>query len=293
MKLKNFWKKSFINKLALILGFVFFILAIFFAFYDLTISKFLFDKNSQIGLFVQNFGEIPGLLGVLFFLFIFGTNSKIGNKTYQKIFFSGEILLSTFLFFYILKLIFGYYNFKIEIFSLFGFSFLLALVLISLLGFYLFKQKFYSFSKKNYLASKLTLILFLISGIIIKVLKFLWGRIRFRDLQEGFSNFTPWYFPNLFGGGDSFPSGHAFLGWMLLPLILIAINKKGFKKWGSIFGIIFWGLLISFGRIIIGAHYASDVLFSGFIVISIFLFLYKKYFSKNGELPTRKIKKRK
>ena len=40
--------------------------------------------------------------------------------------------------------------------------------------------------------------------------------------------------------------------------------------------IIGWGIFVGLSRIVIGAHYASDVLFSTGIVLVVTLFLYKK-----------------
>ncbi len=49
---------------------------------------------------------------------------------------------------------------------------------------------------------------------LVQAGKAAWGRARPRDLGEGVP-FTPWYAPQG-GEGESFPSGHAAMGWLFL-----------------------------------------------------------------------------
>ena len=110
----------------------------------------------------------------------------------------------------------------------------------------------------------------------IQVVKTFWGRVRFKELDAAFSQFTPWYLPQGINGYDSFPSGHAAMGWMLLALLILFTNKKPWLKY-SVFIIIFmWSVILAQSRVIIGAHYASDVLFGSFFMIFTFLFFYKR-----------------
>ncbi|PJE81687.1 hypothetical protein COU58_01215 [Candidatus Pacearchaeota archaeon CG10_big_fil_rev_8_21_14_0_10_32_42] len=295
MQFNKFWKRSIVNKLLVILPFIWILLAIVFAFYDLEISKFLFNSESSVGKLVEFFGEIPGIFFAIFALFVLNTNAKIKNKNYRKLFFLFQILLSSFLFIYSLNLIFDYFNINFSFLSLEGISVFLIFTLISLGGFYLFKIKFSKFSKKNYLFAKLSVILFILSGFIIQVLKFLGGRIRFADLAIDFSDFTPWFVFNGFTGSSSFPSGHAFFAWILIPLFLI-FPKKGYLRIATLILSFLFGIFISTFRVVSGAHFASDVLFSGGITLTLFLILYKTNFSNKYNLSTANkkiVKKRK
>ncbi|MDP3966164.1 MAG: phosphatase PAP2 family protein [archaeon] len=289
----SFWKKSKVNRLIIIVTFLWILLAIIFGVYDLSISKFLFNADDSAGKLVQAFGEVPGLLFMVFSLFVLNINAKIRNKNYKKLFFIFEILLSSFLLTYILRLFFNYFEVYFAFRSLEGVSVFLGFSLISLLGFYLFKTKLSRFSEKNYLFSKLNVILFAVSGIIVEALKLLWGRVRFADLNAGLLNFTSWYSPNFSLGGSSFPSGHAYLAWILIPLFLVFSVKKKALKWAAIVLTTLFSLFVSYERIVIGAHYASDVLFSAGIVLLTFFILYKKNFDKKKNLSTGKFKKRK
>ncbi|MHA1459461.1 MAG: hypothetical protein ACTSQR_07355, partial [Promethearchaeota archaeon] len=42
-----------------------------------------------------------------------------------------------------------------------------------------------------------------------------------------YTNFTYWFLPpGISGGGSSFPSGHATMGWMFLPLLITVKDRK-------------------------------------------------------------------
>ncbi|MDO9021768.1 MAG: phosphatase PAP2 family protein [Deltaproteobacteria bacterium] len=98
----------------------------------------------------------------------------------------------------------------------------------------------------------------------VQAAKVLWGRVRFRDLDPGFADFTPWFQPRGPAGvGSSFASGHTALGWMLLPLVLLAVERGAPRRVTAAVAVVAvaWGLTVATGRVVAGAHYASDVLF--------------------------------
>jgi membrane-associated phospholipid phosphatase len=107
----------------------------------------------------------------------------------------------------------------------------------------------------------------------IQAIKFLWGRVRFRELDASFSQFTPWYLPQGITGFDSFPSGHAAMGWMLLALLVLFNQSKTWLKNFIFMLIIMWAVLLAYSRVVIGAHFASDVLFGSFFIILAYLIL--------------------
>jgi len=114
--------------------------------------------------------------------------------------------------------------------------------------------------------------------ICIQGVKYFWGRVRFRELDAAFSQFTPWYIPQGITGFDSFPSGHAAMGWMLLALLILLINKKQWVKHSAFILIFMWGDVLALSRVVIGAHYTSDVLFGSFFIIMTFIL-----FNKNSK----------
>ncbi len=115
--------------------------------------------------------------------------------------------------------------------------------------------------------------------ICIQLVKIFWGRIRFRDLDSIHSNFTDWYIPNGINGNQSFASGHAAMAWMLLPLIILLPKKNKIVRIFTAGLIVVWGIAVPLSRVVIGAHYASDVLFGSFVIIISFLVFTEKYLS--------------
>lgn len=94
--------------------------------------------------------------------------------------------------------------------------------------------------------------------IITQSFKFLWGRVRFRDLGVDFAGFTPFYIPAGPGAGLSFPSGHVAMAFVLAPLVFFLARLRGL----ALCGVLLYGLVVAFGRIQAGAHYLTDCIFS-------------------------------
>jgi membrane-associated phospholipid phosphatase len=103
--------------------------------------------------------------------------------------------------------------------------------------------------------------------LVVHGLKVFWGRTRFRDLASA-AEFTPWYEPRGITGHTSFPSGHAAMGWMLLPLI-VWLAPRPRLRWLAVAGVGVWAVAVAISRVVVGAHYLSDVLFSSFSSLAI------------------------
>ena len=109
--------------------------------------------------------------------------------------------------------------------------------------------------------------------LFVQPIKIFWGRIRFRDLAENYSDFSAWYFPQGITGNQSFPSGHAAMGFMMIALFVFFADKAFYKRIIIKGLIISWALAVCASRVIIGAHFASDVLFGAFSMIISYLFI--------------------
>ena len=135
---------------------------------------------------------------------------------------------------------------------------------------------------RNYIRFSIFIIIFAtLLYSTVDIIKFLCGRVRFRDLSPDYSNYTPWFLPP--GPSEtnlSFPSTHTAQGWMVLPLIILVVNRKGkdFLKILTFCFVIGWGTFVGISRVLIGAHYASDVLFSTGIAAVFTIILYKWFF---------------
>lgn len=142
------------------------------------------------------------------------------------------------------------------------------------------------------------IILSVIPAIFINlILKEPVGRIRFRAMnmypdnpQYGFSAFARWYEWNgqwldnetkraLFGTTDalkSFPSGHTASAAMTYALVMLNdaldIKSKKLRAFNWVFSVVFTGA-VAVGRIVVGAHFFSDVLVGGTITFLAMIFV--------------------
>ncbi len=99
--------------------------------------------------------------------------------------------------------------------------------------------------------------------VITSGLKFLFGRLRFHQLGAGGAGFNPFYLPTPGLGGRSFPSGHVASSVVLTPVAILAWRNRRRKLAAILASItVVWGLAVAWGRILHGAHYLTDVIFS-------------------------------
>ncbi len=111
------------------------------------------------------------------------------------------------------------------------------------------------------------------SGIFINAIKFAVGRERPRFLfRDGTSDFHPFA---LRIADCAFPSGHTQSIWTAMLCLSLL-----FPKGRAIF--IPVAVMISASRVIIGAHYLSDVVASIFIAFA-FTLLWRRWFERGGE----------
>ena len=240
---------------------------------DLWISINLYNPNAQWAILLQKYGEIPGLLTVLIAVHIYIVTLKVSSNI-KTILFTGFLLTTgSLITIYILAAISFAINESWEFFNANRNYFFLAAVLLNIIISLLFRKR-YKFSKKSVLFSRITFKTFFYGYLLIATpLKIFWGRIRFRDLAENYSNFTPWYLPNGITGNDSFPSGHASMSFLMIVLFVFFMDKPFYKRIILKGLVISWGLAVCASRVVSGAHFTSDVLFGAMIMIVTYLFL--------------------
>lgn len=133
------------------------------------------------------------------------------------------------------------------------------------------------------------LLYFLIVIVIMNSLKTVWGRMRFREMTDSLNEFTRWY--QICGRGKfddafaSFPSGHSMnsagvILMILLPDLIPALEGK--EKMLRIFAYI-WCVTIGFSRVLMGAHFASDVTVGVMLSLLIFEILYTFLYRKGNK----------
>ncbi|MFW9999324.1 MAG: phosphatase PAP2 family protein [Candidatus Hodarchaeota archaeon] len=259
-----------INKLLIFVIVVWIILAVLFGFYDLNISIAVVDENSNWGIFGADYGEAPGygLIGIAISTLIGSYNKNIKK---QKI--PAYVIIAIGFLLFILGFAFDEQDLILDggIIS----------ICVTIFLIFTFNKEWQNYRK----ISAVIIILAVLNPLIfVQLIKLFWGRIRFRDLSPGFIDFTPWFIPQGITGNQSFPSGHTAMGWMFLPL-LITLRKWQWKSIIRIVGttlIIGWGLFVGLSRIVVGAHYSSDVLFSSIMATIITILLYKRLYVKTS-----------
>jgi membrane-associated PAP2 superfamily phosphatase len=104
-------------------------------------------------------------------------------------------------------------------------------------------------------------------GLLVNgVLKPLWGRPRPAQaaLFGGSQPYQSWWQPGDIGGGKSFPSGHASMGYVLvLGTCLVPPGRSAWLRGLVLGSALAYGSLLGATRIIQGGHFLSDVLGSG------------------------------
>lgn len=224
---------------------------------DLVISNFFYKPDSYFGLFFKHFGSLGShLLLLIAFLSLYDKT----NKKYYLLFALIDIVV------YVYR-VSNYLDITLNLFLLYLIYLIIGLILLLLI---LFIKKYYNIKLEKHHKIAIFFILFvIIELVIVNLLKITFGRPRYYLFEE----FKHWYELNPFqftNAYKSFPSGHTGDAALLLGLTLI--SEKQYTK------VLVWIyiLCMALSRIILGAHYLSDVLMSIFIVYFIFKLLQNK-----------------
>ena len=247
-------------------------------FADLKLDIFLNNPENPFAIWFCNMGEMPSrLLPIIAGTLLFYQCEKKLHKIFGLIVCTGG---SAYIGYHIAR-----YFFIEENNFVFGIFFGLCFG-----AFVLFFGQFIIIDEKT----KRTLIILAFAGIavwgaqtlIIEGTKYLWGRVRFRDLlaSGSYDAFTSWLHPNGINGNKSFPSGHtasAGVCYLLMTLPFISEKLKNKKTQLFIIAFIYTGI-VAFTRLVMGAHYLSDVTVGGLVsftcVIVAIKILDKNYF---------------
>lgn len=239
-----------------------FLMLLVFAFTDLQISNVLFTKNFY-GRFFEVVGEIPFVFlsllgGVLLFRFRSKKNIVINILTGLL---SGVLIL---LFLFMGGFMTANYL-KDNIGEVPGFVAILIAVVLLVGAIFLAMRVPEKHGYQAITYGIIAVVYFVLVIIIMNSLKTVWGRMRLREMTDPVLEFTRWYVIVHRGGFDniyaSFPSGHsmnsaAIILLTLLPSFIPAL--KGKEK--ILKGIAYtWAIIVGSSRIVMGAHFASDV----------------------------------
>ncbi|MBU0514191.1 MAG: phosphatase PAP2 family protein [Proteobacteria bacterium] len=114
------------------------------------------------------------------------------------------------------------------------------------------------------------------------VLKEHWGRPRPRDVKVfgGQYDYRPVWRPGPSAEGPSFPSGHAAMGFGLVGLAFLFRRRRTGRLVAA--GAVGYGAFMGLVRVIQGAHFASDVLWSAGVTLGTALVLHDFVFRLPG-----------
>jgi membrane-associated PAP2 superfamily phosphatase len=113
-------------------------------------------------------------------------------------------------------------------------------------------------------------------GLLVNgILKSYWGRPRPRQVQElgGQWEYRHLYQPGIPGRGESFTCGHCAMGFLFCSLLVFRRKNTWIAFAGGTSGLVLGGLLGA-ARVVQGAHFPSDVLWSLGIVLMTIISLY-------------------
>ena len=268
------------------------------SFVDEGLNAALFSRNNTFGLTMSAIGTIPGygvfaILGGGAFAFFMNKNYKMTLRIFCLLFsilgvalgvhFSGREIFSAN----------GFYQGPEFKWTLYGYLILLPVMLaLAFLGYILGKKSDNPNLWIVYVVLSIAIFFSLIPGV--SALKSIFHRPRYRLLDLTGLEFYPWWKPcknykellETFAPlgvtkeeFKSFPSGHAGATAvsMMFAMALPFVNRKYMKYQMPIFyGAFAWTLLVMFTRMLVGAHFLSDVSI-GILLTLIFMMIANEF----------------
>ena len=281
---------------------VFVITFIIGSFLDEQINTAIFSRNNTFGLVMSAIGTAPGY-GV-FAVLGGGAFAFFMNKNYKMIFRLLSLGLA------VAGVALGVHFAGREFFSanafyhqgwtIYGYLIILPVMLaLGFLGYLLGKKSDNPNLWLVYIVLAIAIFLALIPGV--SALKTIFHRPRYRFLELTGESFYPWWKPcknykellesyQSIGVSKeefkSFPSGHAGATAvsMLFAMALPLVNRKYEKYQLPIFyGAFAWTLLVMFTRMLVGAHFLSDVSV-GILLTLVFMMIANEFIIHNKKL---------
>lgn len=250
---KKEWIPYILALIALIIG----------AFYDYQITDFFYDKGNLIGILFERFLLIPVQMMIVITMCM--CKRIYQNKAYLILGWAAALyMIQDFVHYYI----------HMDYIVL-GICMVIAVVLTTLV--HGIMMKFSEYTIKQHIRFFIFYTCVLLTAILITfIMKNIWGRIRYRDMEEA-AQFCVWYKPCGLYGNHSFPSGHTtaftsilcFLQWKTHPLQKVSPLRY-----------IIIGALIIFmpvTRMMMGAHFLSDTA-AGFMITYSCYLIYRYQF---------------
>jgi len=243
--------------------------------FDLQISESLVSKNSGWAKVIEDYGELPGIITILTAIFIYHKKKKHSSNA--------RTILYSFILTYSAFMLFSYTgNVLFKPFMNSFYPVIIFASVLTLISVVLVKKLKVDFSETAFYFSKVVLLMGIFGYVLfVQPLKIFWGRVRFRDLEPLFTDFTDWYVPNGITGSDSFPSGHSAMGFVLISFFILFRNKNINAKFAFYSFVLIWAIAVAASRVVIGAHFLSDVIVGSMGMVFVYLYFSKPERAKN------------
>lgn len=256
------------------------VLLVIFAFTDLQISNAIYNSNSSFGMIFEAIGEFPAAV-----IATFCTVSLMLTRNEEK---SVKYNLRTGGYI-ILLLLFALMAAMLPVKYFNGPTVLIPIIAtLYIVISYIIAKKYSSTNREELRNAAIVGVLtFVFVVITFNLVKMGWGRERYRHMiaTGSFEGFSLWFIPQKLTTDNefmSFPSGHsanaAIMIWItLIPTFITSLREK--KNWFIGFSLL-WILVVPISRIMVGAHFASDVTMGVTITLIIFAILESRYIKK-------------
>ncbi len=252
-------------------------LLVIFTLFDLKISETLFNPESKFGWFFEAFGEI-----VLSFIGLF--SASVLFKTQKEKVIPMRIVYGLLIFFYALMsagLNKAYLHLSLA---------MMIILIFIYIGIAYYLTRWVTPQKEELVRkiAKVGILTTLLPILLITVLKMIWGRQRFVTMVDPSREFTPWYAIQGFTTNNnnmSFPSGHSANSSTIIWLTLLPLWIEKLKPYTKILNVAayLWIVCVMLSRVIMGAHFSTDVLCGSMISLSLFYWL-KNHYLKNEDI---------
>lgn len=272
--------------------FLYCILMFLFTFYDLPLSKALYTPDCVWAVFIQSYGTFPIMCVGIFCCIALMKTQQAKRKSALIIKIAYVLMLLHYVCYYMLTVISPLLFTEVSAASRIN---RILLLLVSIITSYII---FCSICIKRLCITnhaELTKIahigfyLCLGSTLLTDIIKYIWMRERFCNLTNPDTEFTMWFIPQLLSGNlasSSFPSGHVaqascIIWCTLLPKVIPALNSCRFPHAIYIFSFLYI-FFVMYSRILLGKHYATDVLTGMMITVLLFYKLYYYTYSSQA-----------
>jgi len=250
---------------------------------DYTISEALVNQNSIIGQSGNLFGEFPAMFGMLLAVVLLYGGRRRDVKWWNIV---ATVLGGLFIFLFSYTLVMMPIRYLFEhavdgtptIWKIINLVLGIILAIVSLYIAHTKGQNFKEFKKHAWLL----IVLIFSEMMVVNIVKGIWARPRMRSINS-VSEFKHWYEINGWTNDNelkSFPSGHTANAFVAFAYMIFIPYIKSVKMKTYITIAIVWGVFVSLSRVIIGAHFLSDVLVGSYITIFLFILWEKVFFRK-------------